>query len=130
MVIWHCALNLSCRAPEGFKIYSKPTGPSQNPTLTRIPYHAPRPHGDTHTHTHAQSVIQWFADRADLIIIMFDAHKLDISDELRVVMDALRIHQDKIRILLNKADQIDSQQLMRIYGVRVVLLWFLWDRTL
>jgi EH domain-containing protein 1 len=40
-----------------------------------------------------QSVIQWFADRADLIIIMFDAHKLDISDELRTVMDALRIHQ-------------------------------------
>lgn len=67
-------------------------------------------------------MIQWFADRADLIIIMFDAHKLDISDELRVVMDALRIHQDKIRILLNKADQIDSQQLMRIYGVRGVVL--------
>ncbi|GAB5032966.1 eh domain-containing protein [Nannochloropsis oceanica] len=69
-----------------------------------------------------QAVIQWFADRADLIIIMFDAHKLDISDELRVVMDALRIHQDKIRILLNKADQIDSQQLMRIYGA---LMWSL-----
>jgi predicted GTPase len=67
-------------------------------------------------------VIQWFADRADLIIIMFDAHKLDISDELRIVMDALRIHQDKIRILLNKADQIDSQQLMRIYGA---LMWSL-----
>ncbi|TFJ86214.1 hypothetical protein NSK_002422 [Nannochloropsis salina CCMP1776] len=69
-----------------------------------------------------QAVIQWFADRADLIIIMFDAHKLDISDELRIVMDALRIHQDKIRILLNKADQIDSQQLMRIYGA---LMWSL-----
>lgn len=40
-----------------------------------------------------KAVIQWFADRADLIIIMFDAHKLDISDELRVVMDALRVHQ-------------------------------------
>jgi hypothetical protein len=26
--------------------------------------------------------------------------------------------QDKIRILLNKADTIDSQQLMRVYGVR------------
>lgn len=75
-------------------------------------------------------MIQWFADRADLIIIMFDAHKLDISDELRVVMDALRIHQDKIRILLNKADQIDSQQLMRIYGVRLVwtCVWEPWLR--
>lgn len=40
-----------------------------------------------------QEVIQWFADRAGLIIIMFDAHKLDISDELRKVMDSLRLHQ-------------------------------------
>jgi hypothetical protein len=69
-----------------------------------------------------QAVIQWFADRADMIIIMFDAHKLDISDELRVVMDSLRIHQDKIRILLNKADTIDSQSLMRVYGA---LMWSL-----
>jgi hypothetical protein len=29
-------------------------------------------------------VVKWFADRADMIIIMFDAHKLDISDELKV----------------------------------------------
>ena len=31
-------------------------------------------------------VIKWFADRADLIVIMFDAHKLDISDELKVII--------------------------------------------
>ena len=41
-------------------------------------------------------VCKWFAERADMIIIMFDAHKLDISDELRMVLDALRAHQDKV----------------------------------
>eukprot|EP00638_Chattonella_subsalsa_P007663 CAMPEP_0117751234 /NCGR_PEP_ID=MMETSP0947-20121206/10850_1 /TAXON_ID=44440 /ORGANISM="Chattonella subsalsa, Strain CCMP2191" /LENGTH=628 /DNA_ID=CAMNT_0005569569 /DNA_START=245 /DNA_END=2133 /DNA_ORIENTATION=+ len=68
------------------------------------------------------SVISWFAERADMIIIMFDAHKLDISDELKSVIDTLRPHQDKMRILLNKADTIDTQQLMRVYGA---LMWSL-----
>lgn len=35
--------------------------------------------------------------RADLIVVMFDAHKLDISDELKIVIDALRPHHDKMR---------------------------------
>ncbi len=67
-------------------------------------------------------VVKWFAERADLIIIMFDAHKLDISDELRVVLETLKPHQDKIRVLLNKADSMDSQTLLRVYGA---LMWSL-----
>jgi len=31
------------------------------------------------------AVMAWFADRADMIVVMFDAHKLDISDELKQV---------------------------------------------
>ena len=47
-------------------------------------------------------VVKWFAERADMIIVMFDAHKLDISDELKGVLDILKPHHEKIRILLNK----------------------------
>ena len=57
-----------------------------------------------------------------LVIIMFDAHKLDISDELKGVMELFIPHLDKIRVVLNKADSISTQQLMRVYGA---LMWSL-----
>uniref|UniRef100_A0A7S2ZLQ3 Calmodulin n=2 Tax=Rhodosorus marinus TaxID=101924 RepID=A0A7S2ZLQ3_9RHOD len=69
-----------------------------------------------------EEVVQWFAERADRIIVLFDAHKLDISDELKRTLQVLKSHEDKIRIILNKADLIDSQQLMRVYGA---LMWSL-----
>ena len=67
-------------------------------------------------------VIEWLAERVDRIILLFDAHKLDISDEFRRVIETLRGCEDKIRIVLNKADMVDHQQLMRIYGA---LMWSL-----
>jgi EH domain-containing protein 1 len=42
-------------------------------------------------------VLEWFAERVDRILLLFDAHKLDISDEFRRSIEALRGHDDKIR---------------------------------
>lgn len=69
-----------------------------------------------------EAVVEWFADRADMIIMLFDAHKLDISDEFRRVIECIKKHQEKMRIVLNKADTVSTQQLMRIYGA---LMWSL-----
>ncbi|KAJ4704005.1 EH domain-containing protein 1-like [Melia azedarach] len=66
--------------------------------------------------------ISWFAAKCDLILLLFDPHKLDISDEFKRVIASLRGNDDKIRVVLNKADQVDTQQLMRVYGA---LMWSL-----
>ncbi|MBA0859047.1 hypothetical protein Goshw_002777, partial [Gossypium schwendimanii] len=59
-------------------------------------------------------VTAWFAAKCDLILLLFDPHKLDISDEFKRVIYSLRGHDDKIRVVLNKADQVDTQQVSTI----------------
>jgi len=69
-----------------------------------------------------EEVIKWFADRVDMILVLFDVSKLDISDEFRRVLLALKGNDQKIHIILNKADQVTTPQLMRVYGA---LMWSL-----
>jgi len=67
-------------------------------------------------------VVEQFAHRADRILLLFDAHKLDISDEFRLSIETLKGHDDKVRCILNKCDQVPNQQLLRVYGA---LMWSL-----
>lgn len=67
-------------------------------------------------------VVKWFAYACDAILLLFDAHKLDISDEMKATIEALKGNDDKIKVILNKADNVTSQQLVRVYGS---LMWSL-----
>jgi GTPase SAR1 family protein len=67
-------------------------------------------------------IVEWFAERANVILLLFDAFKLDISDEFKSIMESLKGHEDKMRIILNKSDAITVQQLQRVYGA---LMWSL-----
>lgn len=44
-----------------------------------------------------EEVVQWFAERADRILMLFDAHKLDVSDELKRTIQVLKVGKTPVR---------------------------------
>merc|ERR1719401_2421872 len=55
-----------------------------------------------------------------MIIVFFDALKSDVSDELKQCIGALEEWSSKIHVVLNKADQVTTQELLRVNGA---LMW-------
>lgn len=67
-----------------------------------------------------ENVVKWFCERVDMVLILFDVSKLDISDEFKRVLLSTKGNDSKVHILLNKADRCTTSQLMRVYGA---LMW-------
>lgn len=45
-----------------------------------------------------ESVISYLGDKVDVILLIFDPHKLDIPDEIKNVIIALQRNEEKIRV--------------------------------
>jgi GTPase SAR1 family protein len=69
-----------------------------------------------------EEVMTWFSDHAAMIILFFDAHKLDVSDELKRCVTVLAGNSAKVHVILNKADRVTTQELLRVNGA---LMWSL-----
>merc|ERR1711915_426405 len=55
-------------------------------------------------------------DHADLIILVYDYAKLDIGPETEALLDQLKGRESQVRIVLNKADEITAEELLKIQG--------------
>ena len=67
-------------------------------------------------------VSKWFAQHSDMIVLMFDIHKVEISNEFKTIIQAVKGQPRKLRFVLNKVDSVTSQELLRVHGS---LLWYL-----
>ncbi|XP_059141332.1 sarcalumenin-like [Physella acuta] len=65
-------------------------------------------------------VLQWFIQSASIIFLVFDPTKLEMGAELEHVYSLLKGHDSKVRMLLNKADTVSQQELMKVHGT---LFW-------
>lgn len=63
---------------------------------------------------------QWFIDRADIIFLVYDPSKLDVGPESEAILDQLKGREYQTRILLNKADLVKPEELLRVQGA---LIW-------
>ena len=53
-------------------------------------------------------------NKGDMILLMFDAHKLDISTELRETIENLKGNERKCFLLLNKCDTVTGNKIFLI----------------
>lgn len=55
-----------------------------------------------------------------MIFLVFDPTKLDVGGELEMLFRQMKGRESQIRLILNKADSLSTQDLMRVYGA---LFW-------
>jgi len=63
---------------------------------------------------------QWFIDRADIIFLVYDPAKLDVGPETEAILDQLKGREFQTRIILNKADTVKPEELLRVQSA---LIW-------
>lgn len=72
--------------------------------------------------------VTWFAKRSDLVVLLFDAHKLVVEDDFLRVIEAVvgatsqGQPSRKVRLVLNKVDDVATEDLLNVYGQ---LMWTL-----
>ncbi|KFD46197.1 hypothetical protein D918_08788 [Trichuris suis] len=59
------------------------------------------------------AVIRYWIEKADRIVVVFDVFKLDISEDMKELVNIISPYEYKCLIVLNKADQISMIQLHR-----------------
>eukprot|EP01012_Entosiphon_sulcatum_P008686 TRINITY_DN14768_c0_g1_i1.p1 TRINITY_DN14768_c0_g1~~TRINITY_DN14768_c0_g1_i1.p1 ORF type:complete len:562 (-),score=166.07 TRINITY_DN14768_c0_g1_i1:106-1791(-) len=105
---------------EGFAGYQIPSDLLRGVTLVDSP--GVLETSDLHSRAYKYvDVMNWFVERSDLIFVMFDPTKLDAGRELRAMFQhALKGHESRVRIVLNKADSVGQHELMKVHGA---LFW-------
>lgn len=67
-------------------------------------------------------VARCLARRVDKVVVMFDATKMVLCDEMRRLLEVFADYDEKLLFVLNKSDSLKYQQLIRVYGA---LMWSL-----
>mmetsp|Transcript_16891 Transcript_16891/g.26311 ORF Transcript_16891/g.26311 Transcript_16891/m.26311 type:complete len:753 (-) Transcript_16891:30-2288(-) len=80
--------------------------------------------GSTNRQYNFLETCQSFADKASLILVFFDTTKLDISEECEKIVRSLASsgHMSKVRVVLNKADQVRARDFLQVYGATTWML--------
>ncbi|KAK4398920.1 EH domain-containing protein 1, partial [Sesamum angolense] len=60
-------------------------------------------------------VISWFAAKCDLILLLFDPHKLDISDEFKRVISSLRLMRVYGALMWSLGKVLNTPEVSRVY---------------
>ena len=61
-----------------------------------------------------------FVNRADMCVLLFDPHKLDISGEMASVLEAFEGNEAKARVVLNKADSVPLGEMIKARARRAL----------